>query len=197
MHATLSATTVAANRWQRWFLVALVLLFVGVGVQYTIKISGGNDHRSAFLRWRGQILDLDHGVRIYDEHNYPNPPIMALMLWPLAALPPLVGAHAWFWLKAGMALLIYHWVFRLVREPGRPFPVWAQALAVALSIRPIVGDLTHGNVNIFIFFLVVGGMSAPGCGWAWPSLARSRRPCSCRTSCGSAPGPRWPAAPRA
>src|SRR5437763_1757587 len=62
--------------------------------------------------------------------------------------------------KVGMAFLVFHWVFRLVEEPGRPCPVWAKALAVALSLRPIIGDLSHGNINIFILFLVVGALLA-------------------------------------
>ena len=71
------------SRWKRWFLVALVLFFVGLSVQYTIKITcSDRENRSAFLRWRDQIRDVETGVNIYDEHNYPNPPIMALLLQP-------------------------------------------------------------------------------------------------------------------
>jgi hypothetical protein len=159
MATTASQSVGTAPRWQRWFLAGLFLLLVGVGAQYVAKV-GGNDHRSAFLRWRTQILHIDRGGHIYDEHNYPNPPIMALLLRPLAELPPLFGSLLWFWLKVGMAFLVYHWVFRLVQDEGRPFPVWARVLAVALTLRPIAGDLTHGNVNIFILFIVVGALVA-------------------------------------
>jgi hypothetical protein len=41
-----------------------------------------------------------------------------------------------------------------------PFPPWAKALTVLLSLRPILGDLSHGNVNLFILFLVVGALYA-------------------------------------
>src|SRR5262249_10094521 len=41
-----------------------------------------------------------------------------------------------------------------------PYPPWAKALAILLSLRPIMGDLTHGNINLFILFLVVGGLYA-------------------------------------
>jgi hypothetical protein len=154
-------TPETANRWQRYFLLGLVLLFVGLSVQYTIKITcSERDNRSAFLRWREQILDLGTGVNIYDEHNYPNPPIMALMLGPLASLPPLPGSLLWFYLKVAMTFLVFYWVFRLVEDLGRPLPVWAKAVAMLLSLRPIMGDLTHGNVNIFIMFLVVGALYA-------------------------------------
>ena len=43
---------------------------------------------------------------------------------------------------------------------GRPFPAWAKALTVLLAVRPIVGDLQHGNVNLFILFLLVVALFA-------------------------------------
>src|SRR5262245_22930590 len=99
---------------------------------------------------------------------------MALILMPFAnlpewtGLPVLVGALAWFWLKVGMTLLALAWTFRLVEAPltlpsppsdggegrvrgpapGRPFPVAAKVLTVLLALRPIAGDLSHGNVNL-------------------------------------------------
>ena len=78
--------------WQRWFGVAALLLILGLGVQYSFKAL---DDRSAILRWRPQILQLD-SVNIYERYAYPNPPIMALLLMPIAELPPLLTALAWF-----------------------------------------------------------------------------------------------------
>jgi alpha-1,2-mannosyltransferase len=136
----------------------LILFFAGIGVQYTLKVLDPGT-RSAFLRWRGQILDLSEG-QIGETYNLPNPPIMALVLSPIVQLPPLLGCLTWFYLKVGMALLAVLWIFRMVDNPARPFPAWGKALAIALSLRPIVGDLTHGNVNIFILFLVAGALYA-------------------------------------
>ena len=59
-----------------------------------------------------------------------------------------------------MTLLAIHWVFRLVEDPGRPFPAVAQGVAVVLSLMPILGDLQHGNVNLFILFLVAAALAA-------------------------------------
>jgi hypothetical protein len=41
------------------------------------------------------------------------------------------------------------------------------AVTILLSLRPILGDLTHGNVNLFILFLVVGGLFAFARGRDW------------------------------
>jgi hypothetical protein len=147
-----------ATAAQRWFVAGLIALFVALSVQYTIKVL---QHRSAFVRWSEQLRALDTGDNIYDHYIYPNPPIMALVLKPLAELEPAwAGALLWYYLKAGMALASLYWVFRLVKGHGVPFPPWAKALTVLLSLRPIMGDLIHGNVNLFILFLVVAGLYA-------------------------------------
>src|SRR5205823_9373555 len=148
----------------------LLAVFAAVSVQYTIKtldLRDGKQDRSAILRWREQLLLLDGGENIYATHNYPNPPIMALLLRPLADLPPLAGALVWYYLKVGMAVAALAMTFRLVEEPGRPFPAWAKALTVLLSLRPILGDLSHGNVNLFILFLVVAALYAFHRGRDW------------------------------
>jgi len=45
------------------------------------------DERSAFIRWRPQVLDFWQGINIYETHFFPNPPIMPITLSPLMALP--------------------------------------------------------------------------------------------------------------
>jgi hypothetical protein len=146
---------------QHWFLLALGVLFVALSIQYCIKASGDNarSNRSAFLRWREQLHHL-FDDNIYQRYTYPNPPIMALILEPLARLPALTGSLLWFYLKVAMTLVALGWVFRIVETPERPFPPWAKALTILLSLRPITGDLTHGNVNLFILFLVAGTLYA-------------------------------------
>ena len=151
----------AASPWtsaQRWFVIGLLVLFIALSAQYTAKVLS---NRSAFVRWKAQLEGLDSGVNIYDVYVYPNPPIMALLLKPLTDIePPFAGALLWYYLKVGMALASLYWVFRLVEGNGPAFPPWAKALVVLLSLRPIMGDLIHGNVNLFILFLVVAGLYA-------------------------------------
>jgi hypothetical protein len=145
-----------------WFAAALLLFFVALSVQYSHKVLvGDRENRSAFLRWREQLLDLlDRQVNVWERHNYPNPPIMAVLLEPLVYLPPLAGSLCWFYLKVGLALLALLGTFRLVEDPDRPFPAWGKILVVLLSLRPITGDLSHGNINLLILALVVGALCA-------------------------------------
>jgi hypothetical protein len=160
MHTAIAQRN-STQAWQRWFIAGLCLLFLGLSVQYCIKAMGTGErsNRSAFLRWRDQLQHLD-SEDIYQLYNFPYPPIMAMLLEPLMRLPPLAGSLCWFFMKLAMTLLALAWIFRLVESPERPFPPWAKAVTVLLSLRPITGDLSHGNVNLYILLLVAGGLFA-------------------------------------
>ncbi len=164
-------------------LLALVLV-LSLGL-YLHKIHkpdrNGDFTKSAFLRWRPQIEDLDRGVDIYDKHNYPNPPIMALILRPFVALPPFTGAVVWLLVKAALAAVLFVWALRLATEKWSArsasgiepplaervghFPPLAACAVGVLSIHPILGDMQHGNVNIFIAFLVFASLELFRRGW--------------------------------
>ncbi|NBR04625.1 MAG: DUF2029 domain-containing protein [Planctomycetes bacterium] len=138
-----------------WFLIFLTLFFVGQSIKYAMKVS---EKRSAIQRWQPQILGLDAGEDLSQKYQYPNPPIMALLLYPLAKMPPMVMALIWYYMKVVMLILCFHWIFNFIEKHGMTFPLWAKALTVLLVLRPITGDLQHGNVNIFILFSVIAGL---------------------------------------
>ena len=110
------------------FFAVLTVVVVLLSVKYAVKINkpgdSGQQSRSAFLRWRELINGVFRGENIYVGVNeYPNPPIMAILLRPFAALPPVAGALAWFYAKVLLAVLAALWVFRLVgRKPNPPTP---------------------------------------------------------------------------
>lgn len=139
------------------FVGFLAVLLVVLSVRTALKVA---DDRSAFRRWQPQLRQLEAGVDLSAAFNYPNPPIMAVLLEPLAKLPPVAGALTWFYLKAVLAGLSVYWVIRLVDSDGRRFPGWAWMLVVLCGLKPIVDDLSHGNVNLLILFLVVGTLTA-------------------------------------
>src|SRR5205814_9168724 len=109
------------------FLALLAVIVAGASLKYAAKIDkpgdGGQQSRSAFLRWRGMIHEVFAGTNIYiGVHEYPNPPIMAIVLKPFADLPPKTGALTWFYAKALMAVLSAVWIFRLVSPDPSPQP---------------------------------------------------------------------------
>jgi hypothetical protein len=165
-----NGTTLASLNRPYMYPIALALFFAALSIPYGIKAWHNG---SAFQRWQPQISALGEGVDIAQRYNYPNPPIMALLLYPLARLPAVaeelglpakaastLAALCWFYIKAGLTLLAFRWVFQIVEESSRPFPLWAKCLTVLLALRPIMSDLQHGNVNLFILFLVVASLIA-------------------------------------
>src|SRR5262245_14363427 len=135
-----------------------LIALVAVTIRYVEKASKpsrlGETTRTAFLRWRPQVQDLFAGVDVYKVHHYPNPPVMGLVLRPFMELPPLTGAVTLLLFKAGLVVLSVFWSVRLTRGDGPPIPDVAVGGAVLFALHPILGDLSHGNVNLFIGFLV-------------------------------------------
>ena len=125
-------TAHAANprRLRAAFVAALAVAVLLTAVKYAAKIDKpsetGQQSRSAFLRWRTMVNGVFAGENIYvGKNEYPNPPVMAVVLRPFTALPPTVGALAWFFAKVLLAALSAVWVFRLVsrEEPTPPAPL--------------------------------------------------------------------------
>ncbi len=58
------------------WIVALGVM-IGAAVVYAAKAA---DDRSAFIRWRKQVLEFVQGVNIYDKYFFPNPPLTPLSL---------------------------------------------------------------------------------------------------------------------
>ncbi len=118
------------------------------------------DHRSAFVRWRPQVLKFWDGVNIYDKMLFPNPPILPITFGPLMKLPPVTGAMTWFAMKVALASVSLVLCLRIVKPKGQPYPPFFQSAVLILSLRPILGDLHHGNINLLILFLIVAMFEA-------------------------------------
>jgi len=133
-----------------WMLWATIIL-----ISAAFYYEKAADNRSAFVRWRPQVRQFWAGVNIYDKMLFPNPPIMPITLHPLMALPTVVGAMCWFGIKVALTTAVLIMCFRIVKPVGGSYPPMFRSLVLLLSLRPILGDLHHGNNNLVILFLVV------------------------------------------
>ena len=150
-----------------WIYVGLCAFFALIFVQYAAKIRGSDrpDTQSAVLRWTPVVRQIPE-VNIWKTTNWPNSPIMAMILKPFMDVdPPLLGSEYWLLAKLVMTLLSVWLVFRMLDRPETPFPLWGKALAVLMTLRPIEGDLVHGNINLFILLTVVSCLYAYRRGW--------------------------------
>ena len=150
------------GRFRAAFLGLLAIILLVTSLQYAAKVAKPAEHgrqtRSAFLRWRAMILDVFAGANPYiGKNEYPNPPVMAIILRPFAQLPPITGAMTWFFAKVLMAVLAALWTFRLV-SGGAPLADSVKATSIVLALPAITGDLSHNNVNIFILFLIAASL---------------------------------------
>jgi hypothetical protein len=153
--------TGAAPDFDRHFRRAVwITALVAVVIAAVVYADKAADDRSAFIRWRPQVLQFWRGVNIYDKMMFPNPPIMPITLYPLMSLPPLQGAMAWYALKVTLTALSVWLCFRMVRPDDRVLPSWVQGAVLLMSFRTVLSDLHHGNNNLIILFLVVACLSA-------------------------------------
>ncbi len=140
------------RHFRRAAWIAWIVTMVGAASMFASKSA---DERGAFVRWRHQILDFQRGVNIWETDYFPYPPIFPVTTAPIWDLPPVVGAVSWFTLKAFMTVASILLCFRMVNASGKILPSWVQGLVLLLSLRPILSDQYHGNVNLVILFLIV------------------------------------------
>jgi len=147
-----------------WLLAGFALVMVVAAVLYLDKAA---ENRSAFVRWIHLIQGLVAGRNVYQTASYPNPPLMALVLYPLTLLPPLAGAMAWFLCKVIMAFIALVLAIRMAVGSNRRMPAIGVLVVGLVSLRPLLGDLQHGNINILILFVVVLSLWAYRAGHDW------------------------------
>ena len=58
---------------------------------------------------------------------------------------------AWFAFKVALCAASIVLLLRLTP----PTPIWGLYAVLALALRPVVGDLLHGNVNLWVLFWIV------------------------------------------
>ena len=143
------------SRWCFWSLWSTIIVIAAAF--YYEKAA---EDRSAFVRWRPQVQQFWDGVNIYDKMIFPNPPMMPITLYPLMVLPTVTGAMCWFAIKVALTTAALVMCFRIVQPADRVLPPMFRSLVLLLSLRPILGDLHHGNNNLLILFLILAMLSA-------------------------------------
>ena len=110
-----------------------------------------------------------HALGVVHHSPYIYPPLPALLLRPLAAVPYRAAAWIWFLLSAG-ALVAALWLLRpVVRIPWRSYR-W-MCLAV-FFLPPVHHTLQHGQITTFLFLLVMlSAVIGGAAGGVWVGIA--------------------------
>ena len=143
--------------------VLLGVALIVPSVQFVIKIQktkvafgreGGERQRSALGRWlpTAELLaDPGNTTDPYGEgHWFPTPPMVLLSLVPLTGLGYTGAAIVWAMLKIAGLLLAMTLVIKGLGREGFAVPIGVIVAAGVYSLRPIIGDIQHGNLNIFM-----------------------------------------------
>ncbi len=130
----------------------------------------GSKRKTAVGRWLPDPIALWEGENPYGVgHWFPCSPLVLVTLTPLAYLG--VGTAAALWLVAkAVALILTTWfMLSSIRARSDVVPLGLVLMALLFSTRPLVGDIQHGNLNIFVlceiaaaWYLFVRGRD----GWA-------------------------------
>lgn len=84
-------------------------------------------------------------------HWFPTPTFVLMCLVPLWKMGVVAAASVWAGLKiAGIAGVLWL-LLRSIGPAGSVVPSGVLALTLAFSLRALVSDLQHANVNIFVF----------------------------------------------
>jgi alpha-1,2-mannosyltransferase len=125
--------------------------------------------------YRGAVLWWLHGGSLYSFHightdyGFTYPPFAALSMTPLTWFPTptavILNAIASF----VVIILITRWlVIPVARRHGwTPWFAVAVALPVVLAVDPVRETLGYGQLNMFIFGLVLADVVALRRGWGW------------------------------
>ena len=129
-------------------------------------------HAGAIGRWRKAVRDFWSGEKIYlsgplDRHNldppdrnipvslHPNMPFVLILMSPFAYMPVGIMVLSWNLLKFAVLIATVLMTARIIAHKDRLPDDWVLALGLGWSVLFIIGDIQHGNTNVFVLGAVV------------------------------------------
>ncbi len=117
---------------------------------------GGERHQTALGRWLPTAGALSDGSAApYGQgHWFPTPPFVLMCLVPFYKMGYAASGVMWAALKAGGFVLAMGLLLRTMIQSGHRVPLGVLLMAGLFGIRPIISDLQHANLNIFMVIWV-------------------------------------------
>ena len=146
----LAARLEALARSRRIQAVVLLIL-VAYGVNHVRR--GMGDFK-VYRQAASRAVAGESMYRLNDPHRYLYAPVVTFLFFPLALLPVLAGKILWFAANVWMRVSIFRSTAVLILPGGRA-PPGLHLLVLALSLRFLDNNIGHGQINIFLLWLVL------------------------------------------
>jgi alpha-1,2-mannosyltransferase len=119
--------------------------------------------RCALLKWGPHFETLFEGGELYGvgAEGYPTLPFSLMVMAPFDALGAIAGSLMWALFKIGLAWWIVTRAFRMVNAQQPLLAPGAALFVIVISFRPLLSDITHGNLNILV------GATVASAAWSW------------------------------
>ncbi|MCH7872399.1 MAG: DUF2029 domain-containing protein [Planctomycetes bacterium] len=157
-----------STRKARIALVAILgIILIVPSVQFAISIhktqpsdfrAGGERHDTALGRWLPTaelVTQKDRTENPYGfGHWFPLPPLVLMLLAPLSSLGFTGASIVWILLKIGGLVLGMTLLIRALGRDDFAVPIGVIFITAVFALRPIVSDIQHGNVNVFMLIWI-------------------------------------------
>ena len=158
----------APMRSSRLLAGPVPVLVVVVAAAVAGALRGGFTDLSVYRYGGGAVLDglLESGSRDpVTGLPFTYPPFAAVVMVPLALLPPELAAALWTGASVGALAGV---VVVVRRALDRPTPGWLVALVTvgAIAMEPVWQNLTFGQVNVFLMLAVLVDLVGPTRRWS-------------------------------
>jgi hypothetical protein len=165
-----------AEHWAVWLGLGIALtVWCWVDVMNRARIDPAHPelHMTDVTVYTQAALALSEGRDAYDPDvqnirgwKYLYPPLFAILISPIARLPPEWQAAAWFWISVLLAWGCYvemRWLLDMMRKARDkeedPIPeAWFLWLGLATAVWPLLNCLQRGQVGVFLLYPLLAGL---------------------------------------
>ncbi|MFW5841069.1 MAG: glycosyltransferase family 87 protein, partial [Planctomycetota bacterium] len=98
----------------------------------------------------------EHGQPVKDQRSWlhPNMPFTVILLSPFAYLPIWAMATVYTAGKIIAMFAVFGMLATVARHEDRKIPAWVLGLGIAWAITFVIGDIQHGNTNVYVLLFV-------------------------------------------
>ncbi len=119
--------------------------------------------RCALLKWDWAFEAFFEGGELYGigAEGYPTLPFSLVVMSPFHLAGPVPGAFLWAVFKVALAWWIVTRAVRMINSKERYLAPGALLVVLVFSFRPLLSDITHGNINLLV------GATVASAAWSW------------------------------